>query len=82
MKKEISKLLDQIIKAGKSKGLDQKSLAKKAQISASSISRAKKNNDIKYSTLQSLAHCVGLSITLIPDSSTAEEIIKGSLFDD
>lgn len=82
MQKNISKLLDQIIKAGKSKGLDQKSLAKKAQISASSISRAKKNNDIKFSTLQSLAHCVDLSITLIPDSSTAEEIIKGSLFDD
>ncbi|NOQ80720.1 MAG: helix-turn-helix domain-containing protein [Gammaproteobacteria bacterium] len=82
MKKDISKLLDQIIETGKKKGLDQKALAKKAQINVSSISRAKKSNDIKFSTLQSLAQCVGLTLSLVPDSSIAEEVLKGSLFDD
>ena len=82
MKTDISILLDQIISTGKAKGLNQKVLAKKAQINVSSISRAKKNNDIKFSTLQSLAQSVGLTLTLLPDSSIAEDVIKGSLFDD
>lgn len=82
MKKDIAKLLDQIIETGRKQGLDQKALAKKAQINVSSISRAKKSNDIKFSTLQALAQCVGLTITLVPDSSIAELVVKGSLFDD
>lgn len=82
MKKDIAKLLDQIIETGRKKGLDQKALAKKAQINVSSISRAKKSNDIKFSTLQSLAQSVGLTLTLVPDSSIAEQVLKGSLFDD
>ncbi len=82
MKKDIIILLDEIIQSAKKQGMDQKTLASKAQVDPSSLSRAKKNKDIKFSTLQSLANAVGLSLILAPNSSVAEDVIKGNLFDD
>lgn len=82
MEKDIIILLDEIIQSAKKQGMDQKTLALKAQVDPSSLSRAKKNKDIKFSTLQSLANTVGLSLILAPNSSLAEDVIKGKLFDD
>ncbi len=82
MKDKLNKLLDDILKNAKKKGLDQKKISQVTQISESTISRAKKNKDIKFSTLEALANSVGMTITLSPDNDLVQDILEGNLFDD
>jgi len=77
---ELSALFDEIIETAKRKGMKGEDIAKNAAISPSSFSRAKKADDIYFSTLQKIANGVGLKLALIPDSDIASEIQKGELF--
>ena len=79
---QLSSLINEIISTGKKKGMNQKDIARITQYDAVSLSRAKKADDIKYSTLKAWAKSVGLRLTLVPDSTLAEKVQKGNLFDD
>lgn len=77
---ELSILFDEIVEMAKRKGMKGEDIAEKAAISPSSFSRAKKADDIYFSTLQKIAKGVGLKLALIPDTDIAGEIQKGELF--
>lgn len=77
---ELSALFDEIIETAKRKGMKGEDIAQNAAISPSSFSRAKKADDIYFSTLQKIANGVGLKLALVPDSEIASEIQKGELF--
>ena len=77
---ELSALFDEIIETAKRKGMKGEDIAQNAGISPSSLSRAKKADDIYFSTLQKIANGVGLKLALVPDSDIASEIQKGELF--
>lgn len=57
-------LIDRILEAARSKGLDQKTLADLAGIRAETISRAKKRGSMDVSTVTRLARAAGLELTL------------------
>ncbi len=80
MQEVIYALLDRIILEGKKQGLDQKEIAKKAGISAETLSRAKKASDIQLSTLIRLAGAVRLRVALVPGRPVVEKILSGDLF--
>lgn len=77
---ELSVLFDEIIETAKRKGMKGETIAQNAAISASSLSRAKKADDIYFSTLQKIAKGVGLKLVLVPDTDIANDIQKGELF--
>ena len=77
---ELSALFNEIVETAKRKGMKGEDIAQNAGISASSFSRAKKADDIYFSTLQKIANGVGLKLALVPNSDIASEIQKGELF--
>lgn len=77
---DLSVLFDEIVETAKRKGMKGEDIAQNADISPSSLSRAKKADDIYFSTLQKIAKGVGLKLALIPDSDIASDIQKGELF--
>lgn len=77
----VTTLLQAIIQKGKDKGLRQMDLAQRAGITPESLSRAKKSGDMRVSTLNDLAHAVGMKLTLAVDKPLVEKIDSGSLFE-
>ncbi len=73
-------ILDEIIRQGKKKGLKQKDICLKAGVGVITISRARKQGDIRFSTLEKLANSVGLKLTLVADDPLIELVEKGELF--
>ncbi len=80
MSEYLSALLTEIVQAGKEQGQTQQQLVARAGLGAATLSRAKKADDIRYSTLEALAKTVGLRVALVPDTPMAEKIRKGALF--
>jgi transcriptional regulator with XRE-family HTH domain len=80
MNPELRELLDEIIAKGKRQGKTQARIAEDAGIGAVTLSRAKRAEDIQFSTLQRLAKSVGLRLTLSPDIPLAAKIERGGLF--
>ena len=77
---ELSVLFDEIVETAKRRGMKGEDIAQSAAISPSSFSRAKKADDIYFSTLQKIAKGVGLKLALIPDTDIASDIQRGELF--
>ena len=73
-------LLDRILEAARSRGLDQRELAQRAGLSMGTLSRLKKQDDAAFSTLSRLATAVGLRLTLAPDDDYAADVERGELF--
>lgn len=73
-------LIELIIKTAKSQGLEQKDLAAKVSMSSPDLSRLKKADNSRFSTIESLANAVGLKIALVPDDELLEKIEGGNLF--
>jgi DNA repair protein RadC len=73
-------LIELIIETAKSQGLDQKSLASRVLMTSPDLSRLKKADNSRFSTLESLANAVGLKIALVPDDELLEKIESGNLF--
>ena len=73
--------LQQILLLGKEQGLTQITLAQRAGITPEALSRAKKGGDMRLSTLNALAHVVGLKLSLVPDAPLREKIDSGRLFE-
>jgi len=60
------RLLQQILEAGKSAGMDQRALALRAGVAPETISRAKRHGKLDLSTLVSLAKSVDAELCLSP----------------
>ncbi|MDH3980966.1 MAG: helix-turn-helix transcriptional regulator [Gammaproteobacteria bacterium] len=78
---ETTDLLQQILTLGKAQGLTQIVLAQRAGITPESLSRAKKGADMRVSTLNELAHVVGLKLSLVSGAPLREKINSGTLFE-
>jgi transcriptional regulator with XRE-family HTH domain len=78
---ETTDLLQQILALGKEQGLTQITLAERAGITPESLSRAKKGSDMRVSTLNELAHVVGLKLSLVSGAPLREKINSGTLFE-
>ncbi len=82
MREVLSRLLEQIIEAGRNQGLDQKTLVARAGLGASTLSKLKQADDVRLSTLVRLANVVGLRISLSPNDPVLEKLIDRNFFDD
>jgi transcriptional regulator with XRE-family HTH domain len=76
----LAPLLDEILRAAKAQGLDQKSLAVRAGLSAPTLSRMKSQDDVALSTLVRLAAVVGLRLALVAADDFVAEVERGELF--
>jgi len=73
-------LIQFIIETAKKQGLDQKDLAARVSMTSPDLSRLKKADNSRYSTIESLANAVGLKLVLVPDDDLIEKIEDGDLF--
>ncbi|NOR51988.1 MAG: hypothetical protein GQ470_05155 [Gammaproteobacteria bacterium] len=73
-------LIEFIIETAKSQGLDQKELAARVSMTSPDLSRLKKANNSRFSTIENLANAVGLKLALVPDDDLLEKIESGNLF--
>jgi len=75
-----SSIINEIIAAAKIQGISQGELAARAGIRQETLSRAKKNANLRYKTVEQLAQIVGLKLTLTADNPVADKIQEGTLF--
>jgi len=73
-------LLDEILSAARRQGLNQSELAARAGIAVESLSRMKRADDLRLSSLSRLAAVVGLRLALLPDDDLAEQVTRQDLF--
>jgi transcriptional regulator with XRE-family HTH domain len=73
-------LTQEIILRAKGLGWNQMTLAKRASVPETSISRIKRSGRADLTTLEKLARAVGLRLTLVPDHDYSEKLTKGELF--
>jgi len=81
MNTDLIALVTEALDQAKKQGLRQKDVADLSQIGEVGLSRLKKAEDAKFSTLQALGASVGLKLMWVSDSSLAELVTKGELFD-
>lgn len=81
MNADLVALVSEALAQAKKQGLRQKDVAERSQIGEVGLSRLKKADDARFSTLQALGESVGLRLIWVPDSSIAELVTKGELFD-
>lgn len=75
-----SDIINEIIQMAKTQNISQGELASRAGIRQETLSRARKNSTLRFSTVQQLAQIVGLQLKLIPDNPVADKIQEGTLF--
>jgi transcriptional regulator with XRE-family HTH domain len=75
-----SNIINEIIEKAKAQNISQGELAARAGIRQETLSRAKKNSNLRFKTVEQLAQIVGLRLKLIADSPVAEKIQEGTLF--
>ena len=73
-------LLADILDRAQALGWSQVTLARRASVPDSSISRIKRSGRADLDTLAKLAKAVGLRLTLVPDSDFTEKVSRGELF--
>ncbi len=75
-----SSIINDIIEAAKARNISQGELAARAGIRQETLSRAKKNANLRFSTVEQLAQVAGLKLKLIADNPVADKIQDGTLF--
>ncbi len=75
-----SSIINEIVDAAKAQGISQGQLAARAGIRQETLSRAKKNSSLSFSTVLQLAQVVGLKLKLIADNPVADKVQEGTLF--
>lgn len=75
-----SDIINEIIEKAKAQNISQGELAARAGIRQETLSRAKKNSNLRFKTVEQLALIVGLKLKLIADNPIADKIQEGSLF--
>ena len=81
MNDDLVLLVTEALAQAKKQGLRQKDVAERSQIGEVALSRLKKADDARFSTLQALGESVGLKLIWVPDSDLAELVTRGELFD-
>lgn len=81
MNPELSDLVDDVLSRAKKKGMTQKQLGELSRLGEVAISRLKQADDAKFSTLQALGRSLGMRLVWVDDSSLAELVTRGELFD-
>lgn len=82
MHETLSGLIKQIIEAAQNQGLNQKTLVAKAGLGASTLSKLKQADDVRFSTLVRLAGVLGLRLTLSPNNPVLEKLLDRDFFND
>jgi len=80
MRAELHELVDEALQLAKAQGMNQKELADKSTLGEVAISRLKKANDAKFSTLLELGKSMGKKLIWVDDSDLATLVQKGELF--
>jgi len=80
MSTELNELVDEALALAKAQGMNQKELADKSTLGEVAISRLKKANDAKFSTLLELGKSMGKKLIWVDDSELATLVQKGELF--
>lgn len=75
-----TEIINQIIRTAKARNINQGELAARAGIRQETLSRARKNSTLRFSTVQQLAQIVGLQLKLTTDSPVTDRIQSGTLF--
>ena len=73
-------LMAEILRHAKARGWSQNTLAQRASVPDSSISRIKRSGRADLDTLSKLASAVGLRLKLLPDNDYTEKVNRGELF--
>lgn len=76
----VSSIINEIIAVARAQGISQGELAARAGIRQETLSRAKKNSNLSFSTVLQLAQIVGLKLKLIADNPVADKVQEGTLF--
>jgi len=76
----MNEVLNHILRQAHLKGLNQAEVAKKAGIHPVSLSRALTSGRCQLTTVEALAHAVGLRLVCVEDNDLAEQMRKGSVF--
>ena len=77
---QLHRLLTEILATARSQGLTQVELAARAGIAVETLSRMKRADDLRFSSLRRLAAAVGLRLALLPDDDLAEQVSRQALF--
>ena len=81
MNTELHHLVIEALEAAKSQGLSQKDIAETSTLDEVGLSRLKKANDAKFSTLEELGRSVGKRLVWVDDTTSLPELVrKGNLF--
>ena len=81
MNTELHNLVIEALEAAKSQGLSQKDIAETSTLDEVGLSRLKKANDAKFSTLEELGRSVGKRLVWVDDTTSLPELVrKGNLF--
>ncbi len=75
-----SDIINEIIEMAKTQNISQGELAARAGIRQETLSRAKKNSNLRFKTIEQLAKIVGLQLKLIADTPVADKVQEGTLF--
>ncbi|MDQ1362257.1 MAG: hypothetical protein QG652_117 [Pseudomonadota bacterium] len=81
MNQELSDLVMQVIKLASEQKITQKELAALARMNETSLSRLKTANDARFLNIQQLGNAVGLKLMWVENTSYAERIARGNLFE-
>ncbi len=81
MSDTLHKLVNEAFEAAKKQGLKQKDLAEISSLDEVGLSRLKKANDAKLSTVVELGRSVGKKLIWVDDTTSLPELVsKGQLF--
>ena len=81
MNTDLHQLVSDILRLARNRGMSQKALAEMSQLDEAVISRLKTADDARFSTLQALGKCLGQKLVWVDDTSLAELIHRGELFE-
>ncbi len=81
MNTKLHKLVTEALDTAKAQGLTQKDLAEISSLDEVGLSRLKKANDAKFTTLEELGKSVGKKLVWVDDKTDLPELVrKGQLF--
>ncbi len=81
MNMKLHELVTEALDTAKAQGLTQKDLAEMSSLDEVGLSRLKKANDAKFSTLEELGKSVGKKLIWVDDNTSLPELVsKGQLF--
>mgnify|MGYP002713100587 CR=1 FL=1 len=81
MNAELSELINEVLERARKQGLTQKQLGELSRLGEVAISRLKSADDARFSTLQTLGRSLGMRLVWVDDSTLAELVTRGELFD-